>query len=85
MQVDFHNQFRKKYKKLPTKIKVKFNERLILFKNNPFVQELNNHSLHGKYERCRSINVTGDLRAIYEVIEEGVRFLDIDTHNNLYK
>lgn len=85
MKVDFHSQFRKKYKKLPAKIKNKFNERLIIFKDNPFVPELNNHSLHGKYENCRSINVTGDVRAIYEVREAGVRFLDIDTHSNLYK
>ncbi|MBI2627504.1 type II toxin-antitoxin system mRNA interferase toxin, RelE/StbE family [Candidatus Nomurabacteria bacterium] len=85
MQVDFHNHFRKQYKKLSMKIKEKFNERLIVFKNNPFTSELNNHTLHGKYSGCRSINVTGDIRAIYEVREKGVRFLDIDTHSNLYK
>ncbi|KKQ04054.1 MAG: hypothetical protein US18_C0031G0003 [Parcubacteria group bacterium GW2011_GWB1_36_5] len=85
MQVDFHKQFRKQYKKLPTKIKDKFNERLIIFKDNPLIPELNNHALHGKYEKCRSINITGDIRAIYEIRENGVRFLDIDTHSNLYK
>ena len=85
MQVDFHNQFRKQYKKLSMKIKDKFNERLIVFKDNPLIPELHNHALHGKYDGCRSINVTGDYRAIYEVLDGGVRFLEIDTHSNLYK
>ncbi|OHA23272.1 MAG: hypothetical protein A3G52_00660 [Candidatus Taylorbacteria bacterium RIFCSPLOWO2_12_FULL_43_20] len=85
MQIDFHNNFRKQYKKLSIKMQGKFNERLIKFKDNPLVPELNNHSLHGKYGRCRSINITEDLRVIYEVREKGVRFLDIDTHSNLYK
>ncbi len=85
MQVDFHNHFRKQYKKLSTKTKERFNERLVIFKDNPLTLELNNHTLHGKYAGCRSINVTGDIRAIYEVRERGIRFLDIDTHSNLYK
>ena len=85
MQIDFHNNFRKQYKKLSLKTQDKFDERLIKFKDSPLIPELNNHALHGKYEGCRSINVTGDFRAIYEVREKGVRFLDIDTHSNLYK
>jgi len=33
----------------------------------------------------RSINITGDLRLVYEEIDEDVaRFLDLDTHSNLY-
>ncbi len=85
MYIDFHNHFKKRYKKFPIKLKDKCNERLIIFQNNPFAPELNNHILHGKYSGCRSINITGDLRAIYEVKENGVRFVNIDTHSNLYK
>ena len=85
MQIDFHNNFRKQYNKLSVKIKNRFNEKLIKFKDNPLLPELNNHALQGKYEGCRSFNVTGDFRVIYEVRGMVVRFLDIDTHSNLYK
>ncbi len=84
MQIEFHNDFTKKYKKLPVKFQDKFDERLKIFSQDSFDPLLNNHGLHGKYRGCRSINVTGDLRAVYEVKEKGVRFLDIDNHSNLY-
>lgn len=85
MYIDFNKKFRKQYEKLPSKSQERFNERLKLFLENAFARELNNHALHGKYSECRSINITGDLRAIYEVRREGLRFLAIDTHSNLYK
>jgi addiction module RelE/StbE family toxin len=84
MHIDYHKDFEKRYAKLPVKFQDKFDERLKIFINDSFAPELNNHGLHGKYIGCRSINVTGDLRAVYEVRENGVRFLDIDTHSNLY-
>ncbi len=84
MQIELHKDFKKKYKKLQIKIQNKFDERLRTFIIDSFAPELSNHGLHGKYIGCRSINVTGDLRAVYEVRENGVRFLDIDSHSNLY-
>jgi addiction module RelE/StbE family toxin len=85
MQLEYHKKFQKKYKKLSPKIKSRFRERLVEFNTNPFLPDLNNHALRGEYLGCRSINITGDFRAIYEIIDKGVRFLDIDTHSNLYK
>ena len=84
MHIDYHKDFEKRYAKLPAKFQDKFDERLKIFIVDSFAPELNNHALHGRYSGCRSINVTGDLRAVYEVRENGVRFLDIDTHSNLY-
>lgn len=85
MYIDFNKNFIKQYKKLPAKMRDRFDERLRLFIKDAFIIELNNYALHGKYAGCRSINITGDYRAIYEVRKEGLRFLDIDTHSNLYK
>ena len=85
MQPDYHKRFKKQYRKLSPKIREKFMERLRIFQSNPVSPELNNHALHGEYLGYRSINVTGDLRAIYEVQEDGViKFLFIDTHSNLF-
>ncbi len=85
MKVQFHKNFIKQYKKLRI-IRKQIDERLTLFKSNPFESILHNHGLVGKYKGCRSINITGDFRAIFEIVDKHtMRFIDIDTHNNLYK
>ncbi len=85
MRIDYHKRFNKQYKKLSSKIQDKFDERFQIFIINPSTPELNNHALHGEYLGFRSINITGDLIAVYEVQEDNaVKFLFIDTHSNLY-
>lgn len=85
MRIDYHKRFVKQYEKLSSKLKLKFDERLKIFIVSPLTPELNNHPLHGEYLGYRSINITGDLRAVYEIQEESIKFLFIDTHSNLYK
>ena len=85
MQIAYHRHFVKQYNKLSSKIRRKFDDRLALFTKDPFASELNNRALHGPYLGYRSINVTGDVRALYEIQNnEIITFLIIDTHTNLY-
>lgn len=85
MKIDFHKNFSKKLKKMSQKEREKVKQRLVLFLENCYDSSLNNHALKGKYVDYRSINITGDLRAIYKCFsEEEIIFVDIDTHNNLY-
>lgn len=86
MIAQFHKNFEKQYKKLPSKQKERFKEKIAIFLRDEFNPILNNHPLKGKYNGYRSINVTGDLRAIYKR-ESGERiiFVTIDKHSNLYK
>ena len=78
-------RFEKQYRKLPIRLREKVNVRLVLFATDPFNSVLENHPLSGKYKDCRSINITGDLRAIYEeVAPDTVRLLLIGTHHELY-
>lgn len=85
MIIVFHKQFEKDFKRLPVKTREKFNERLIIFGKDQFDPALNNHSLAGKYSGYRSINITGDLRAIYvETNGEDVIFVAIGSHSKLY-
>ncbi len=85
MRIFTHKNFDKKYKKLPEREKSNFKERRNLFLENPLHPLLNNHALAGRYKGCRSINVSGDLRVLYQVINnDTVFFIDIDTHSNLY-
>jgi addiction module RelE/StbE family toxin len=85
MRVLPHKKFQKKLNKYPF-LKEQAEERIILFITDPFHPILNNHPLVGKWEGYRSINITGDFRAIFEFIEDDVAyFVDLDTHSNLYK
>ncbi len=88
MIIVFDKKFDKKFNKLSLKIQEKFYERLGIFRLNQFDIILNNHKLNGIYEGCRSMNVTGNYRAVYEVVIERDRevyiFIAIGTHPELY-
>jgi addiction module RelE/StbE family toxin len=86
MKIVLHRNFKKSYKKLRQSEKERFKQRRNIFLKNPFHPILNNHALHGKYEKFRSINVGGSLRALYEPVSENVAlFITIDTHDKLYR
>lgn len=84
MEVKFHTTFKKKLKKIPPKIQGRFYERLELFLQDKFIGVLNNHSVDRAYPNCRSINVSGDYRAIFEDYGERIIFINIGTHSDLY-
>ena len=86
MQFNYHKNFKKRFEKLPVKIQNKFEEHLGLFFKNQFHPILSNHSLSGEYKGCRSINVTGDIRAIFYVKNDGhIVFTNIGSHPELYE
>ncbi len=84
MRITFHKKFNKKFEKLPIKIQEKFYERLTIFGIDQFSEILNNHYVHYPYEGCRSVNITGDVRALYEAVGDTVIFIHIGTHSELY-
>lgn len=85
MRLYFHKNYDKQYGKMRIKEKKKAQERLVLFIRNPFNPILNNHPLKGKYLGYRSINISGDLRAIYKLVDyDDCIFTTIDNHSNLY-
>ncbi len=86
MRILFHRHFEKQYKKLRESEKERFKKRIKLFIKDQFDPLLGNHSLRGKYEGYRSINIAGDLRAIYKEIKANTfLFVAIDTHSKLYR
>lgn len=85
MKIILHRRFKKQYKKLDTSGQRKFKERRDLFLQDPFHPLLHNHALQGEYVGCRSINITGDLRTIYQEIDsDTVYFIALGTHPELY-
>ena len=85
MTIRFTATFAKQHKKLSQKLQAKFDERIFMFQTNPYDPLLRNHALNGKYVGYHSINITGDLRALY--YKEGneiIIFGFIGTHSQLY-
>lgn len=83
----YSKNFKKSFKKLSKSLQNKVLERLEIFEQNEFASVLNNHKLHSPWEGDRSINVTGDTRLIYRIIEKdnARMFMEIGSHSKLYK
>lgn len=79
-----HKSFVKDLKKQTLQTKKKFIKRRNAFLLDQFDPQLHNHALSGKYAGCRSIDITGDIRAIYYTEEQTVIFIRIGTHSQLY-
>ena len=85
MKILFHHNFEKNYAKLRIPEKNKFKERLNVFAKDPFNPTLGNHALNGKFRAYRSINIGGDLRAVYKTIKnDEYLFVAIGSHAKLY-
>lgn len=89
MKIKYTKRFAKQYDKVDIKIQNTFKKRLKLFISDPLQPQLRNHPLKGSLEGYRSINITGDWRAIFseEVIDEEkvIIFEMLGTHSQLYK
>ncbi len=87
MYVNFSKRFTKSLDKASEKIREAFYSRLETFMENKFHPILSNHLLKGEYKGYRSINITGDFRALFQEFENGdIVFFDFfGTHSELYK
>ena len=85
MKIILHKNFKKQYRELRVRERRKFKERRNLFLENQFHPLLNNHALHGEYAGFRSINITGDVRVLYEPVRDTIaHFIMIGTHSKLF-
>jgi mRNA-degrading endonuclease YafQ of YafQ-DinJ toxin-antitoxin module len=85
MHAALHRNFKKQFKKLPSKIQQRFFDRVDIFIVDKFNPVLNHHSVDSVYPGWFSINITGDYRALYEPASDSVViFMKIGTHSELY-
>jgi addiction module RelE/StbE family toxin len=85
MHVDYSSQFKKQYKKLPPKIQEQFRKRLELLAEDSTNPQLHVHKLSGEFEGLWSMNVTGDVCAIFDNdYPYEVLFVGIGTHSTFY-
>lgn len=89
MKIKFSKKFRKQYIKSDEKIRAVFEKRLQIFMRDPIDPQLRNHQLAGNFKDYRSINITGDWRAIYSQSKSEedvvVVFEMFGTHSQLYR
>ena len=86
MNIRYHKNFEKHYKKLQRQDKEKVLQAISKFSKDPFNSTLRNHPLHGIVEGKRSFSAANDLRIIFEEYDNHVLviMLDVGTHNQVY-
>jgi addiction module RelE/StbE family toxin len=85
LSIQYAPKFKKQYKKLPPKLQAQFKDRLRLFFADPTNPQLRVHPLKGNFAGYWSMNVNGDIRALYILKgEEVIIFALIGTHSELY-
>jgi len=90
VRIKYSTRFEKQLQKAPKEIYEAVISRLDMFASNPLHPLLRNHKLTGMYSGCRSINITGDWRAIYREVESILdepfaNFITLGTHSQLYR
>jgi len=86
LDVIFSKKFEKQYLKLSKSTRLQFDIRYKIFLENPHADILRNHALIGEYKGYYSINITGDVRALFALRgDKAIIFAFIGTHSQLYK
>lgn len=86
MEIRYHKNFLKRFKKLSPNLKDKTISAIGKFTKNPRNPSLRNHALKGRLFGKRAFCVTGDIRVIFEEFDDYVLviMLDVGTHNQVY-
>ncbi len=85
MQIQYLPKFKKQFQKLPLKIQNQFRDRLKLLLVDPTDARLRVHPLKGNYKGYWSMNINGDIRALYILQGETlIIFALIGSHSQLY-
>lgn len=85
MQYILSKGFQKDFARLPKRTKAQTITTLMVFVEDPINPKLRVHPLKGKWLGHFSIDVTGDTRAVYFIVEDNlVQFVAIGSHSQLY-
>lgn len=85
MTIRYSKKFKKQYKKLSPKLQQKTKASIKLWAHAPNDESLRLHRLSGKMSRFYSIDITGDVRALYEIVNGDVYMYQMaGTHSQLY-
>ena len=85
MKVAYSKDFIKATKLLGAAQKLRLMQRVQLLLKDPRNPQLRNHKLSGQWLGYSSINITGDLRAVYTNTKAEIYFVALGSHAKLYK
>lgn len=89
MVVLYSTKFKKQLAKAGPKIQKALIKRRQILEKDPNDHALNNHKLSGRYSGFRSINITGDWRAVFSEERTNnthtIIFRELGTHSQLYR
>jgi len=80
----FKKHLRQRFGHQP-KVLLQFRDRTKLFQTGERNAPLDDHALIGKLKGFRAFSVAGDIRVIYHETATHYEFIDIGTHNQVYK
>jgi mRNA-degrading endonuclease YafQ of YafQ-DinJ toxin-antitoxin module len=85
VKIEYTKRFTKQFSRLSPKVRAQFIARQRLWLSDPYNIQLHLHMLTGEYAGLYSINITGDIRAIYEKVDDSyIIYGFIGTHSQLY-
>jgi addiction module RelE/StbE family toxin len=85
VKIEYSKRFVKQFTRLTPKVREQFKLRQRLWLSDPYNPQLHLHMLAGEYAGLYSINITGDIRALYQRIDDTyVVFGFIGSHSQLY-
>lgn len=89
MKIVLHKTFVKNFDrriKPNPNLRNRFNQRYLLFLNDPKNPILKDHALSGNMLGLRSFSISGDIRVTYRKIAyDLIEFMDIGTHPQVYR
>jgi mRNA-degrading endonuclease YafQ of YafQ-DinJ toxin-antitoxin module len=84
MIVYHHPHFKRSFRKLDRRVKELAEEKVVLFKGDPFNVRLDTHRLRGKLKKLWSFSVDGRNRILFEFLNKAqteAAFFDIGDHS----
>jgi addiction module RelE/StbE family toxin len=86
-KIEYSKQFQKYLKQRyghQPKVIERLRHHLELFSQGVRKEPINDHPLTGKLKGFRAFSVGGDVRVVYQEIEDCYLFLNIGSHNQVY-
>ena len=85
MQIFHSSKFAREYRALPDGIRLSLEQKIILFRKNPFDRQLKTHKLSGRFSRFWSFSVNQKYRVIFRFIKNNaIWFLSVGDHSIYY-
>lgn len=87
-KIERHKRFEKNFQTRiasDSKLAKQFEERLLLFTEGVGDYPIYDHPLTGKLAGKRAFSIAGNIRVIYKIVDGICIFVDIGTHNQVYK